>query len=54
MSSYQAKKAAGTDPRWSPAWFDPLGRERVRRDAPAVEVIEEADGTITIITQNNT
>lgn len=56
--SYQARKAADTDPRWSPGWFDPLGRDRVRREAPAVEVIEERKGgegvVVTLITRNAT
>jgi len=58
MASYQAKKATDTDPRWSPNWFDPLGRDRrVRRDEAAGEVIEERKSgegvVVTLVTKNN-
>jgi hypothetical protein len=62
MASYQAKRAADSNPMAAGNWADPLGRDRrVRRGAaaPAVEVIEENRGpaegwVITIVTRNTT
>ena len=55
MASYRARGATDSNPLWTPNWFDPLGRDRVRRDEPpAPEVVVERDGkTVTLITKNN-
>lgn len=50
-----SKRAADANPMDGP-WFSPLGRRPKRREEPAapLEVLEASDGTVTIITPNQT